>query len=107
MLDLSSTLISQFKNFRLLLSHPESRIPTGSRLFLLLGGAIGAKFVLSTLWNAIFSPLARQGIPGPRLASFSELWWSWHGVRFNRVHALHAAFQVSPDHNVTKQSLTA
>jgi len=69
--------------------------PSWHQLLLAIGGAIGVKVVLSVLWNGFLSPLARQRIPGPCLASFSEVWWSWHGTRFNRAHALHAAFLVS------------
>ncbi|KAH7097739.1 cytochrome P450 [Auriculariales sp. MPI-PUGE-AT-0066] len=60
-----------------------------TRSALLVGGTA---ILVRALWNTLWSPLARQRIPGPLLAALSDVWYQWHGVRGTRVHAIHALF---------------
>ena len=71
-----------------------AQAPPPKELLLLTGTIGAAAATIQALWNLFFSPLARQKIPGPPLAAISEIWWSWHGLRFQRIHALHTAFKV-------------
>ncbi|KZV87269.1 cytochrome P450 [Exidia glandulosa HHB12029] len=51
--------------------------------------AIGVKVV----WELVLSPLARQRIPGPKLAAVSNAWFEWVTLRFRRTASVHELFK--------------
>jgi len=63
-----------------------------STLAILLAG-IGV--VAKVLWTLYLSPLARQRIPGPKLAAVSDMWDYWMQFRGCRTFAVHDLFTVT------------
>lgn len=51
--------------------------------------AIGVKVV----WELALSPLARQRIPGPKIAAVSNAWFEWVTLRFRRTASVHELFK--------------
>ncbi|EJD53380.1 cytochrome P450 [Auricularia subglabra TFB-10046 SS5] len=51
--------------------------------------AIGVKVV----WELGLSPLARQRVPGPKLAAVSNAWFEWVTLRFRRTASVHELFK--------------
>jgi len=64
---------------------------SGTLLALLVGFSVVAK----AIWELYLSPLARQRIPGPRLAAVSDFWHTWLQIRGRRTFTFHELFEVS------------
>jgi len=57
--------------------------------------AIGVAVLAKVLWELCLSPLARQGIPGPKRAAVSDIWYRWLQVSGQCTFTFHSLFEVS------------
>ncbi|KAH7097811.1 cytochrome P450 [Auriculariales sp. MPI-PUGE-AT-0066] len=60
---------------------------------LIAGIAVALAVLIRVLWNIKFSPLARQGIPGPTYAAVSDFWFQFQTIRFKRVFEIERLFK--------------
>ena len=70
--------------------HSEN-MSSGTLCILLVGIGVAAKVI----WELYLSPIARQRIPGPKLAAVSDIWHTWVQIRGYRTFTFHELFEVS------------
>jgi hypothetical protein len=61
---------------------------------LALPAAVAIAVLAKVIWELALSPLARQRIPGPKLAAVSNAWFEWVTLRFHRTASVHDLFDV-------------